>query len=234
MCVCVCVRARVRVCVYVYVCVCVCVCVCVYVYMCVYVCVCVYVYVYVCVCVCVLCVLYVYVHVCCVCVCVCVHLSVQSHHLPHHIPSALDLLDKLLTFNPNKRITVENALGHPYLEQYYDPEDEVGGCGSGCGKWFQTSMWFISMWLWSVVFTLVCIACWFVYSQPVAEKPFTFDQELDDLPREELKRMSGCLFIRLPVCLCTSVRTRCVYQVCVPDVCTRCVPGVYQCTRCVY
>lgn len=33
----------------------------------------------------------------------------------------------MLTFNPNKRITVEEALAHPYLEQYYDPTDEVGG-----------------------------------------------------------------------------------------------------------
>lgn len=39
---------------------------------------------------------------------------------------ALDLLDRMLTFNPNKRITVEEALAHPYLEQYYDPTDEVG------------------------------------------------------------------------------------------------------------
>ena len=39
---------------------------------------------------------------------------------------ALDLLDKMLTFNPHKRISVEQALAHPYLEQYYDPEDEVG------------------------------------------------------------------------------------------------------------
>ncbi len=37
----------------------------------------------------------------------------------------MDLLDKMLTFNPHKRITVEQALAHPYLEQYYDPEDEV-------------------------------------------------------------------------------------------------------------
>ena len=32
----------------------------------------------------------------------------------------------MLTFNPHKRISVEQALAHPYLEQYYDPEDEVG------------------------------------------------------------------------------------------------------------
>lgn len=31
----------------------------------------------------------------------------------------------MLTFNPHKRVTVEQALAHPYLEQYYDPDDEV-------------------------------------------------------------------------------------------------------------
>lgn len=37
---------------------------------------------------------------------------------------ALDLLEKLLAFNPVKRITVEEALRHPYLEPYHDPDDE--------------------------------------------------------------------------------------------------------------
>jgi serine/threonine protein kinase len=48
----------------------------------------------------------------------------QSHLC--YLIVALDLLDKMLTFNPHKRISVEEALAHPYLEQYYDPEDEVG------------------------------------------------------------------------------------------------------------
>jgi len=39
--------------------------------------------------------------------------------------AALDLLGRMLTFNPEKRISVEEALAHPYLEQYYDPSDEV-------------------------------------------------------------------------------------------------------------
>ncbi|XP_071848965.1 mitogen-activated protein kinase 1-like [Apostichopus japonicus] len=61
---------------------------------------------------------------------------------------SLDILGRMLTFNPNERITVEEALAHPYLEQYYDPADE-----------------------------------------PVSEKPFSFETELDDLPKETLKRM---------------------------------------------
>jgi len=44
---------------------------------------------------------------------------------PNADPKALDLLDKMLTFNPHKRIGVEQSLAHPYLEQYYDPADEV-------------------------------------------------------------------------------------------------------------
>ncbi|KAE8745084.1 Extracellular-signal-Regulated Kinase [Frankliniella occidentalis] len=66
---------------------------------------------------------------------------------PNADPKALDLLDKMLTFNPHNRIGVEEALAHPYLEQYYDPADE-----------------------------------------PVAEEPFRFSMELDDLPKETLKQ----------------------------------------------
>jgi len=34
-------------------------------------------------------------------------------------------LEKLLKFDPAERITVEEALAHPYLEAYHDVEDEV-------------------------------------------------------------------------------------------------------------
>jgi serine/threonine protein kinase len=37
---------------------------------------------------------------------------------------ALDLLEKCLTFTPEKRITVEQALAHPYLKLLHDPSDE--------------------------------------------------------------------------------------------------------------
>ncbi|KAI0729873.1 mitogen activated protein kinase-like protein [Fomitopsis betulina] len=43
---------------------------------------------------------------------------------PNASPLAVDFLTKSLTFDPKKRITVEEALAHPYLEAYHDPEDE--------------------------------------------------------------------------------------------------------------
>jgi len=32
----------------------------------------------------------------------------------------MDLMEKCLTFNPARRITVEQALAHPYLEVHID------------------------------------------------------------------------------------------------------------------
>ena len=43
---------------------------------------------------------------------------------PRADAAALDLLEHLLTFSPRKRITVEEALAHPYVEPYHDPNDE--------------------------------------------------------------------------------------------------------------
>ncbi|CAE6473100.1 unnamed protein product [Rhizoctonia solani] len=39
-------------------------------------------------------------------------------------PQALDLLGKLLAFDPAKRISCEQALSHPYLAVWHDPSDE--------------------------------------------------------------------------------------------------------------
>lgn len=43
---------------------------------------------------------------------------------PNANPDALDLLDKLLAFDPSSRISVEQALEHPYLAIWHDASDE--------------------------------------------------------------------------------------------------------------
>ncbi|KAF1802762.1 kinase-like domain-containing protein [Mucor lusitanicus] len=43
---------------------------------------------------------------------------------PNATETALDLLEKLLTFDPMSRIGVEDALDHPYFELFHDPDDE--------------------------------------------------------------------------------------------------------------
>jgi len=43
---------------------------------------------------------------------------------PQANPPALDLLAKLLCFDPAKRISCEDALNHPYLGVWHDPMDE--------------------------------------------------------------------------------------------------------------
>lgn len=39
-------------------------------------------------------------------------------------PLAIDLLEKMLELDSEMRITANNALSHPYLSQYADPNDE--------------------------------------------------------------------------------------------------------------
>ncbi|OMJ23447.1 Mitogen-activated protein kinase 1 [Smittium culicis] len=43
---------------------------------------------------------------------------------PEASENALDLLEKLLDFDPTTRIDVVEALEHPYLSLYHDVEDE--------------------------------------------------------------------------------------------------------------
>lgn len=43
---------------------------------------------------------------------------------PQQSDAALDLLSKMLTFHPEKRISIDDALRHPYLAALYDEADE--------------------------------------------------------------------------------------------------------------
>eukprot|EP00793_Prasinoderma_coloniale_P003238 PRCOL_00005873-RA len=47
-----------------------------------------------------------------------------SEIYPAASPEALDLLRRLLQFNPHKRLSAEEALRHPYVAQFHNPADE--------------------------------------------------------------------------------------------------------------
>lgn len=67
-----------------------------------------------------------------------------SKLFPNASNQAIDLLKKFLTFDASKRITVEEALRHPYLSALHYPDDEVNrnynnlACVCSCeGHWFR-------------------------------------------------------------------------------------------------
>ena len=43
---------------------------------------------------------------------------------PDASSKSIDLMERMLQFDPRKRITVEEALQHPYLSQLHDPASE--------------------------------------------------------------------------------------------------------------
>ncbi|KAJ1723377.1 mitogen activated protein kinase [Coemansia erecta] len=56
---------------------------------------------------------------------------------PNATPLALDLLERLLDFDPSTRITVDEILAHPYLKAYHNPDDEIS-CPVRCDMSFET------------------------------------------------------------------------------------------------
>ncbi|CDZ97124.1 cog complex component [Phaffia rhodozyma] len=53
---------------------------------------------------------------------------------PHAEPDAVDMLSKLLVFDPARRMHVTEALSHPYLSAYHDESDEPS-CPAVFDKW---------------------------------------------------------------------------------------------------
>jgi len=67
------------------------------------------------------------------------------------VPAAIDLLTKMLAFDPSSRVTVLEALEHPWLASYHDVDDEPS-CPHKYEKWrmiekletleeFRTALW---------------------------------------------------------------------------------------------
>nr|ABB51133.1 mitogen-activated protein kinase 2 [Rheum australe] len=50
--------------------------------------------------------------------------SAVARVFPHINPMAIDFIERMLTFDPTRRITVEESLAHPYLARLHDAEDE--------------------------------------------------------------------------------------------------------------
>uniref|UniRef100_A0A8C6LNQ8 mitogen-activated protein kinase n=1 Tax=Nothobranchius furzeri TaxID=105023 RepID=A0A8C6LNQ8_NOTFU len=51
-------------------------------------------------------------------------ISRMPSHEVRPIPVPVDLLEKMLVLDTDKRITASQALAHPYFAQYHDPDDE--------------------------------------------------------------------------------------------------------------
>ena len=52
-----------------------------------------------------------------------------AREFPHASPACIDLLNRMLQFDPRRRMTVEQALQHPYLADMHDEACEMSAPG---------------------------------------------------------------------------------------------------------
>ncbi len=61
-----------------------------------------------------------------------------------HFFIAIELLEAMLKLDPDQRITSEDAIKHPYLVKYHDPDDEVGK--PGCMNFYRKLKTIFKLW----------------------------------------------------------------------------------------
>lgn len=62
-----------------------------------------------------------------------------TERFPEAGPEALDLLSKMLTFDPARRISVRDAMRHPWLARFYQVGSLVGASYIRVRSWDRTS-----------------------------------------------------------------------------------------------
>jgi len=114
-------------------------------------------------------------------------------NIKNQTTKAIDLLKRMLEFDPVKRITAEQALEHPFLNEFHDPDDEVKPPSLSFS--FSLSLsFFLSFFLFDAHFCFVSfpflsfpfasIDAFFPLNQPISDQSLEWAFKEEDLSPE--------------------------------------------------